>query len=450
MKRAKTTISDNIIPEQRRQAEKAIPPGRQTLLIRAPGSIRITGGIGIVFGGLMAFLCYRDYLSGNETASVGISLGFLLIFGTLGLWLWCYGSRELLVMGEEVLFRDICFRKHRYSLDDISSVRWDHGSFVFAGDTGKLFQIYDYSPDCKLLLDILEERGAQMDLPGQIFSPEQIAADHPCPDKRRFMVLTSPWLPKGVSRIEVTGRQIAVAKLFQKEITYSCLDVTGIRLTENKEGRLNVWIYGGKETCLAKIRSFSAGASDMRRSFAFLRHMKELGIPVEGVEKASEYVKCLMQSRFVPVSKGQSLFKAEYERICPLLDRYALIFSDLGIQMEYGPIDRKQKEALEQNLALGRIACDTFNRGFFLCLMKEGKLLFDKKASLPLTETVMILAEAPKIKAVSRDDQGMAAVQNLLYIQPVPEIAVKQMLEYVLGQVKRKQVYVSDITKEGM
>lgn len=161
-------------------------------------------------------------------------------------------------------------------------MRWNHDGFVFSGSTGKLFKIYDYCPDCKRLFELLEERGAQVDLPGRMFSPEQTAAAHPDPDKRRFLVWTSPWLPKEVSKIEVRGRQLAVSKLFRKEFTCSCLDVAKIQLKENKEGRLNARIYGGEGTCLAKIQAFSAEASDMRCAFAFLRHMIGLGIPVGG------------------------------------------------------------------------------------------------------------------------------------------------------------------------
>ena len=440
-------------PEQERKAEKAVLSGRQKLLIRAPRTIRIIGAIGIVFGGLMSFWCYRDYLNGNETASAGMSLGFLLIFGTMGLWLWCYGCRMLQVKGEEILFRDIFFRKHRYSLDDICSVRWNHDGFLFSGSTGKLFKIYDYCPDCKRLFELLEERGAQVDLPGRMFSPEQTAAVHPDPDKRRFLVRTSPWLPKEVSKIEVRGRQLAVSKLFRKEFTCSCLDVAKIQLKENKEGRLNARIYGGEGTCLAKIRAFSADASDMRCAFAFLRHMIELGIPVEGAEKTSEYVRCLLQNRFVSFSIGQSLFKEEYQRICPLLNRYAAVFSDLGIQMEYGPIDKEQKEELEKSLALEKITYDTFNRGFFICLQRDGQMLFDKKASLPLAEMVMLLAEAPEMGRGRREDryledQGMAAVQNLLYFRPIPEIVIQQILEYFLNKVKKKQIHISDIKRD--
>ncbi|MFR3752023.1 MAG: hypothetical protein ACLTW9_05910 [Enterocloster sp.] len=71
----------------------------------------------------------------------------------------------------EILFRDIFFRKHRYTLDDICSVRWNHDGFVFSGSTGKLFKIYDYCPDCKRLFELLEERGAQVDPSGANVQP---------------------------------------------------------------------------------------------------------------------------------------------------------------------------------------------------------------------------------------------------------------------------------------
>ena len=91
---------------------------------------------------------------------------------------------------------------------------------------------------------------------------------------------------KEVSKIEVRGKAACCrSKLFRKEFTCSCLDVAKIQLKENKEGRLNARIYGGEGTCLAKVRTFSADASDMRCAFAFLRHMIELGIPVEGRRK---------------------------------------------------------------------------------------------------------------------------------------------------------------------
>lgn len=74
-------------------------------------------------------------------------------------------------------------------------------------------------------------------------------------------------------------------------------------------------------------------------------------------------------------------------------------------------------------------------------------MLFDKKASLPLAEMVMILAEAPEMGRGRREDQGMAAVQNLLYFRPIPEIVVQQILEYFLNKVKKKQIHISDIKR---
>lgn len=81
-------------------------------------------------------------------------------------------------------------------------------------------------------------------------------------------------------------------------------------------------------------------------------------------------------------------------------------------------------------------------------------MLFDKKASLPLAEMVMILAEAPEMGRGRREDrdledQGMAALQNLLYFRPIPEIVVQQILEYFLNKVKKKQIHISDIKGAG-
>ena len=42
----------------------------------------------------------------------------------------------------------------------------------------------------------------------------------------------------------------------------------------------------------------------------------------------------------------------------------------------------------------------------------------------------------------------MAAVQNLLYFQPIPEIVIQQILEYFLNKVKKKQIHISDIKRD--
>lgn len=46
--------------------------------------------------------------------------------------------------------------------------------------------------------------------------------------------------------------------------------------------------------------------------------------------------------------------------------------------MEYGPIDKEQKEELEKSLALETITYDTFNRGF-LYVFKETVRCFSIK-----------------------------------------------------------------------
>ena len=44
--------------------------------------------------------------------------------------------------------------------------------------------------------------------------------------------------------------------------------------------------------------------------------------------------------------------------------------------------------------------------------------------------------------------RGMAAVQNLLYFRPIPEIVIQQILEYFLNKVKKKQIHISDIKRD--
>ena len=220
-----------------------------------------------------------------------------------------------------------------------------------------------------------------------------------------------------------------------------------------KGRRLNARIYGGEGTCLAKVRTFSADASDMRCAFAFLRHMIELGIPVEGAEKTSEYVRCLLQNRFVSFSIGQSLFKEEYQRICPLLDRYAAVFSDLGIQMEYGPIDKEQKEELEKSLALEKITYDTFNRGFFICLQRDGQMLFDKKASLPLAEDSGLIGGRhtgeEKGRRTDLEDRAWQPYKIFCTSRPHREIVIQQTAQNIFSEQKiQKTIHISDIKKD--
>lgn len=77
------------------------------------------------------------HIYGNSpicTVKLCVGVHFPVIFTDF----WYHGFMAL-VLWVEVLFRDIFFRKHRYSLDDIRSVRWNHDGFVFSGSTGKLF-----------------------------------------------------------------------------------------------------------------------------------------------------------------------------------------------------------------------------------------------------------------------------------------------------------------------
>ena len=54
--------------------------------------------------------------------------------------------------------------------------------------SGKAFKVYDYGCSCETLLEELEMRGVEVDIPGRVFGASGIAAYHPCPDNRHFTV----------------------------------------------------------------------------------------------------------------------------------------------------------------------------------------------------------------------------------------------------------------------
>lgn len=76
--------------------------------------------------------------------------------------------------------------------------------------SGKAFKVYDYGCSCETLLEELEMRGVEVDIPGRVFGASGIAASHPCPDRRHFTVRFTAWSVHAVGRLEVKGREISV------------------------------------------------------------------------------------------------------------------------------------------------------------------------------------------------------------------------------------------------
>lgn len=132
----------------------------ETLLIRASLFIRSIGAAGVVFGCLMSFFCYSDYLRGNETASVGLALCFLLLPGILGIFLILYGCRFVVVNGEDIVVRDIMLRRRCYRVDEIVKVTWNVDGYVFWGT----ISIRLYSRQHKLLFKISGFAGDAQDV----------------------------------------------------------------------------------------------------------------------------------------------------------------------------------------------------------------------------------------------------------------------------------------------
>lgn len=412
--------------------------GQEEILIRESPSVRNIGAAGLVFGFLMSFLCYRDYLMGNETASVGLALGFLLIPGAVGLWLFCYGSRYVRVNGGDILYRDFIFRKHRCRLDEIRTVRSNSDGFSFWSREGKLFQINQFSPPCQTLLAKAERAGAWMDIPGWLFSFSQIAAEHPCAAKRCFTVRLSGYAPYLAPKLEVRGKDFTCKKRFHEPVAFSLSDIKEVRLEKGKGGWFTAQVNHSGGGCLVKIHKFFVDVNDSRYIFTLFRHLKELGIPILGLEDMDEEGRKLMDNGFVLPEAGQSLFEQEYERLFPVLKRYEETFSGLGLRFLYGAVTREAKEELEERLFLPRMDDGMFQQGFYFYLLQGDELMYDQKARLPLYECIQLLAHMPEWQAEQRPEQW-EAVRDFYYFRSLPMQAVSSLLEYFLNLAQQKK-----------
>lgn len=418
---------------------------QEDVLIKESAVVRIIGVIGLVFGILMSFWCYRDYLMGNETASVGIALGFLLFPGALGLWLFCYGSRYVRLKGGVLLYRDSTFRKHSCRLDEIRIVKSNADGFAFLGQKGKLFQINEFSPSSQTLLKQAARAGAEMDIPGWLYSPGQIAAEHPSAAQRRFTVRLSGYAPYLASKLEVRGMNFTLIKHFHEPTDFSLSDIKEIDLKRARDGWYTAQLNHSDGHSLAKIHKFfSSDTNDSRYIFALLRHLQELEIPILGLEDADETIQNLMKDGFVSLKAGQSLFEQEYERILPLLKRYEEMFSELGLRFMYGPVTGEEKKVQEERLFLHRMDGDVFQQGFYIYLLQGNQIMYDKKTKQPLYECIQLLTHMPDWRMEGKLDLWETAVRNLYYFHSLPLPVISSLLEYFLNLVKQKKVYPCD------
>lgn len=428
----------------------------EDILIKAPAITRVVGIIGLLSGCLMSFWCYQDYLNGNETASVGIALGFLMIPGTLGIWLLCYGFRLVRVKGEEILFRDFLLRRHFYHMDDICRVEWEADGCAFMGERGKLFKIYDYGCSCEMLLEELEMRGVEVDIPGRVFGSTGIAASHPCPARRHFTVRFTAWSVHAVGRLEVKGREISVHRWLDKDMVLPVTDIKEVRIKVNKEGRMFAWIYLKNGRRLAKLSSIVTDGRDGNCVFAFLRHLKDMGIPMSGIEDSWDDVQCMMRRGFVGSQAAHDLFQDEYGRLLPVFKEYGSLFSKIGLKLVYGCVGREDKINLDKELLGIQPRNVNLEFGYFFCLIKDGGVVFDKKLKMPLYLCFQIISRAPGpfasfgTKAITppapqcaddRDDTDLIS-DGYFYFNPAPERVVKGILDMFLNMVKKKKVKI--------
>lgn len=430
-----------------------------SILIKSPFTIRITGIVGVIFGCLMSFWCYGDYLRGNETATVGIAVGFLVIPGILGLWLILYSLRFVRIEGEDILFRDILLRSRRCRMDDICRVKWIADGYVLMGSHGKLFKIYDYSYACERLFLELEKRGVEVDIPGRVFSASVINACHPCPAKRRFTVKFMACSVRFFGRLEVNGSRIKLYRIFSKESLYHISDIKEVRVRENKEHRLSIRIFLENGKKLVKLEGGAGGGTDSNCVFALLRHLKEFGVPIHGLEKTDDAVQCMMRSGFVAEQSAQALFQKEYERILPIFQEYEAACFKVGLQLVYGPLgkaDIAKQENIWKNEAWKKegVFPDAFQLeglmyACYFCILIDGKVACDKKRKLPLYQYLQIVSKKSEVSGTQAVGPGQTACEDetrgYLYFLPVPEQVVRVMMDMTLVMAKKKKIGVSEV-----
>lgn len=442
---AMNTVDKN---QEQDNAGQQSPSHNGPLVIKAPSIAWMIGAAGLVFGCMMSLFCYLDYLNGNETASVGIALGFLLIPGTLGVWLLFYSFRLVKVDGEQIMFRDILLRRHYYRMDDICRVKWSPDGLVIMGAEGKLFTIYDCNAQCGLFMQELEFRGVELDIPGCEFGSARISAFHPCMEKRHFTVRSGYCSIRFGGRMEIEGRKFTIYRLLNRKMKAAVSDLKEVRIRENKERMLAIRIYGKNGKLLFKVSGSSKDGLDSRCVFALLRHLKEAGIPLIGIEKTDEGVQCLMRNRYVSMQEAECIFRREYELVLPVLRKYEGIFDGLGMNLTYGPIDRLEKSNGDGGVYPCQNQGNPFKSGYFFCLSKDGRIVCDKKEGIPLYLSFQILERPPEASGNWPEGNADAGLQDLYYFRPAPMDIVNRILEVMVAMVKKKKTRISNMKTE--
>lgn len=449
--------------EQKRGSQRPEKGDRQvSILIKPPVMYRMIGIGGMIFGCLMAFWCYSDYLQGNDTATIEIAVGFLIIPGALGLWLLFYSFRFVRLEGEDILFRDILLRSHRWHMDEIQAVKCIGGSFVIMGRQERLFRLYEYSYALERLILELEKRGAEIDIPGRPFSSSQISACHPCPDQRRFTVRFMAYSIHFYGRLEIEGRRIKLRRFLKKESYLRICDLKEVRVRENKDKRLMISVYLKNGKRLVKLAEGFDVGTDSNYVFALLRHLRETGIPVYGLEETDEGVQCMMRSGFVVKQSALSLFQREYEHILPIFREYESDFSKEGLRLIYGPLDKAgiaKQENIWKNQAWKKegVFPDAFwlegmVYAFYFCILIHGNVACDKKRELPLYTFFQIVSKRQGTSGEQAGGQNHVLyddeLQGYVYFLPVPEQVLRGMLNMILLMGKKKKIGVSDVMWE--
>lgn len=451
--------------------------------IRYPAGFYVIGWISIFFGiGLTCFCIYSRF-QGNETATVGVMLLFLGLFGSLGAFLVLYGGRRVTLCGTDIVVRNGLARKKVYQLDDIKSVKIRWNGIFFSGRDGLLFKIFDRTMECEQFMRVLEKEGAEIDSPDWNFSRSQREALDPEVRRRRFtvnmrplatLVLNSlavfclflpfmlmtclPWLRvfsicwlaaavlgaaawemKRVSLV-VQGSRLELYRTFGRYTCYTTGDIKEVRVKPWLLARRSVFgvkVISGEGRQLFRLSCPALGYEDRNYVLALLKYFRDCHVPVKGVERLDEAFTCLLERDYVTEEEGMARSRQVYEGLEGVFKEFVPQFSAHGVTLDYGPLDRERRKAFETGLGLAPEYDTEFWYGVYFCLLRDGRILKMKGAEALLLHGIVLL----------RGPRGESAEQFLF--TPVPFGGIHNILAYLLQQTAKKQVYESDQALDG-
>lgn len=438
--------NENKSNENKSNQKKANPQkvADNRIMIRMPLCLRVVFLLLGISGIALVCYCCIDGLRGNETATPGIIAAFTLITGLPGAWLIGYSFQRIVVDKESIAVRNSLLRTRYFQWSDIRQASYQGGCLCVMGEQGKLFKIQEGSRGYVPFLNVLEEQGIKVQLPGQKLG-RFMSVSHPDREKRQFSTRLLPVWNKTAYRLSVAGDTLILKRFLGRPLCFLVSEVREVRIRENRDKFLKLKIYRKNGRCLARLRQSAFQLEDKNCVFALLRHLAQANVPVRATRlpQTGETLQCMMRQRFVDRAEAGQVLEEEYERILFVLKKCNEQLQQYGVSLAHGMIDRC---GLEQFSHLpGLVVNDTFDSfagGYYFCLVSGDCVICDRQGEVVLFDMIGILIQSEE-RAVEETDGEAAA--GMLYFRPLPVDFLQSELDILLRMIKRRQFSVSKI-----